>query len=637
MDYFFHNSNYKFRKRMLALLTAICFIFGGLGIRIGYIQLVQGSWLRNLAEDQWHRELSLAAPRGRILDANGTILVDNKYTYAVYVRPRSVTDIEGTAAALASKLDVDAARVAENIRNARQGEITIARRVPVEKADAVRQLGLDGVFLAYNSTRNYPGSSSLSRILGLTNIDNVGQNGIEGYYDRYLRGLDGMALTPTDLIGIRLPGRATRYLPAVPGNDVTLTVDYNIQSFAESAVAAAHAEWSAVSARMLIMDAVTGGIVALAESPTYDLNEPPRHDIDLLNALSKSTLMVDVYEPGSTFKIFTTAGAIESGVVNMDRDRFSCPGFRIVDGQRIRCWRSIGHGTVDLLEGVQKSCNCVFMDLAQRMGTQPFYNHLRNFGFGTRTGIDFFGESPGIMIREKDVKTIDLVRIGFGQAVAVTALQLVAATAAVVNGGNLVQPHFMSRVAAPCGTTVYAHNPQPARRVLSPSTSATMRGILENVVANGSGSKAQVEGFRVGGKTGTAQKYRDGVIDRGRYVSSFVGFGPVNDPRYVVLMIVDEPSSYLYYGSLLAAPYAGRVLGQIFEYKDLTPTEVPVDIPIITMPDLIGMPLIEAVRVAERLGLRTEIAGEGGVVLSTVPSPNNQVRKGHPVLLRAEN
>ena len=634
MDYFYHNSTHKLNKRLLFLVVAIIMLFGGLGTRLAYLQLFRGVWLRNMADDQWHRGLSLAAPRGRILDAEGRILVENKYTYAVYVRPRSVRDVDDTARRLAAVIDVDADRVSHNIRTAGVGEVTIKRRIDFETASRVRELRLEGVYLAYNATRTYPGGSSLSRVLGLTNIDNVGQNGIEGYFDRFLRGVDGAALTPTDLVGIRLGNRATRYLPPIPGADITLAIDYNIQSFAESAVAAAHEEWSAVSARMLVMDAVTGGIVALAESPTYDLNEPPRHDIDLLNALSKSTLIVDVYEPGSTFKIFTTAAAIESGVVS-DRDRFGCPGFRIVDGQRIRCWRSIGHGSVDLAAGVKNSCNCVFMDLALRMGTANFYQFLRDFGFGQRTGVDFFGESPGIMIREEYVKNIDLARIGFGQAVAVTPLQLVAATAAVVNGGNLVRPHFVTSVVAPDGTVIYNHNPQPVRRVLSQNTSNSMRTLLEDVVANGSGNKASVEGFRVGGKTGTAQKYRDGVIDRGRYVSSFVGFGPVNDPRYVVLMIVDEPGSYLYYGSILAAPYAGRVLGQIFEYRGLTPTELPSDIQYIPMPDVIGLSLIEATRIVERSGLRVEMTGDGGTVVSTTPAPNIPVRQGFPILLRA--
>ena len=603
-------------------------------MRIGYVQLVQGRWLRNLAEDQWHRELSTSAPRGRIYGACGTTLVDNKYTFAIYARPRSIRDAGVVATALAPILNLDVERVTNNIRNAVTGEITLARGVDFERATAVRNLRLEGIYMSYNSTRNYPGGSSLSRILGLTNIDNVGQNGIEGYFDRFLRGVDGMVMTPTDLIGIRLPSRGTRHLPAIPGANITLAVDYNIQSFAESAVQAAHAEWGASGARMLVMDVNTGGIVALAESPTYDLNEPPRNDIDLLNALSKSTLIVDVYEPGSTFKIFTTAAAIESGVVR-DTDRFFCGGSHIVDGQRIRCWRSIGHGSVDLIEGVNKSCNVVFMQLAARMGTQQFYQHIRNFGFGQRTGVDFFGESPGLVIREEYVKNIDLARIGFGHAIAVTPLQLVAATAAVVNGGRLMQPHFVTDVTAPCGTTIYNHTPNQIRQVLSQSTSERMRAMLADVVDNGSGSKARVEGFGVGGKTGTAQRYRDGAIDRGNYISSFIGFGPVEDPRYIVLMIVDEPTSYLYYGSILAAPYAGRVLGQIFEYRGLAPTRPPQERESVVMPDFIGTPLIEAVRAAERLGLHVEVAGEGTNVTSTIPSPQTPLKVGDVVLLRA--
>jgi len=275
------------------------------------------------------------------------------------------------------------------------------------------------------------------------------------------------------------------------------------------------------------------------------------------------------------------------------------------------------------------------MNLAARMGTQQFYTHIRNFGFGQRTGIDFFGESPGIVLREEYVKNIDLARIGFGHAIAMTPLQLVTATAAVVNGGRFMQPHFVTDIVSPCGTSIYSHTPNQVRRVLSQNTSERMRAMLADVVDNGSGSKARVDGFGIGGKTGTAQRYRDGAIDRGNYISSFIGFGPVEDPRYIVLMIVDEPTSYLYYGSILAAPYAGRVLGQIFEYRGLAPTRPPEHREAVIMPDLLGMPLLEAVRTAERLGIRVEMTGESGMVVSTIPAPQTPLQVGDVVLLRS--
>ena len=471
-------------------------------------------------------------------------------------------------------------------------------------------------------------------MLGYTNADNEGQNGLEGYYDRYLRGVDGFAATETDNKGTELDGNVTEYVPAIDGASLHTTLDIAIQGFAETAVRGAVVEWKAKSASMLVMDVNTGGVVAMAKTPTYDLSDIPRDDVNMLNAYSKNTMIVDVYEPGSTFKIFTTAAAIESGAVS-ERDTFFCPGYRVVDGKRIKCWRSIGHGSQHLAEGVKNSCNCVFMDLALRMGTGKFYDNLHKFGFGAKTGIDFYSESSGLMMNEKSVKTVDLARIGFGQAVAVTPVQLISGVSAIVNGGVYHTPHFVESITSSNGETLYEHRGEE-RRVVGESTSKQMRSLLENVVKEGSGKKAGVAGYRVGGKTGTAQKYENGAIAQGKYVSSFVGFAPVDNPKYAVLMIIDEPGSYAYYGSIVAAPYVGGVFSKIFESKGIEPTEMVEERELVELPQLCGKSVNAAMNELDALGIKYELSGEGESISTTLPLAGKTVEKGDYVLLGLE-
>lgn len=629
------NSTVTTRKRLLILIISITFLFCVLFGRLGYLQLVARKDLQSRAAEQWYRDLPLAAPRGKILDSTGSVLADNREVYSVYVRPNAVTDKQAVAAALSGHLNLVYDKLLEKISSSRVSEITIKRAVEKNVAEAILAQNLDGVYFTLDSKRYYPASNYLSQILGFTNIDNVGQNGLEGYYDEYLKGVDGFAYTATDIKGHELENNVTKYVPAIPGCDLTLSLDMNIQSFAETAVSNALSEHNAKGAYMLVMDCNTGGVVAMASAPGFDLNEPPRDDLNMLNALSKNKMIVDVYEPGSTFKIFTTATALENGAVS-DSDRFFCGGARQVDGQRIKCWRSIGHGSQDLGEGVKNSCNCVFMDLALRLGTDKLYDGIRNFGFGSKTNVDFYGESRGLLMQQSAVKTVDLARIGFGQAVAVTPLQLVTAVSAAVNGGTLYEPYFVSQVKDYSGKLIYERQPKEVRKAISPSTSEKLRNMLEKVVSEGGGHKAGVAGYRIGGKTGTAQKYENGHIAQGKYVSSFVGFAPVENPRYVLAMIVDEPGGYMYYGSLVAAPYAGEVFKKIFDYTGLKPSQTDTVVEWVNMPDVVGLSPEEASKRLSERGLLFESDGEGSSVASCVPVPGTRVPKGDVVLIRTE-
>ncbi|MCL2234769.1 MAG: penicillin-binding transpeptidase domain-containing protein [Firmicutes bacterium] len=602
-------------------------------LRLGCIQLIDGRELQRRATDQWYRELPLAAPRGHIYDVNGRVLADNRDVFTVYVRPRAVEDFELVARELAVPLMMCQRTLYQKISGTRVSEITIRRQVEVADVEELQAKNIPGIYFAPGTRRNYPANEQLSQILGFTNIDNVGQNGLEGFYNRYLRGVDGMAFTNTDMAGREVEDSVTHYLPAISGANLHLAMDLNIQSFAEFAIFQAMAEWRARSAAMIVQDVNTGAILAMAQTPGFDLNEPPRDNLDLLNQLSKNRMIVDVYEPGSTFKIFTTAAAIEHGVVT-DSCRFHCRGFNLVDGQRIRCWRSIGHGSVDLTEGVMVSCNVVFMNLALRLGVDRMYDSILNFGFNQKTGVDFMGESRGMMIDRSYVKNIDLARIGFGHAVAVTPLQLINAVSAVVNGGNLMEPHFVSHITDHRGNEIYRRIPRRIRQVISPQTSQQMRYMLEMVVTDGGGRHAGVSGFRVGGKTGTAQKYAGGVVAQGKYISSFVGFAPVENPRYAILMLLDEPGPGAYYGSIVAAPAAGRVFRNIFDYRAMQPNQPEQSVQYITMPDLYGMTASDAAQVLRSLGLHFEISGIEGRVNSTLPIAGAQVRAGSVALMR---
>lgn len=621
------------RKRLFVAFVVLAAFFVALFGRLVYLQIVSGESLRTKAAEQWYRDLPLKATRGKMLDCNGNIIADSKDVFTLYARPNAVTDKAASAQAISSALGLNYDNVLEKL-NTQVGEVTIKRKIDADVALKLRQQNISGLYYTLDTERSYPYLSNMSQILGFTNIDNVGQSGLESYYDKYLTGVDGFAYTSTDMAGREVDGSVTKYVPGIPGCDVTLSIDVNIQSFAFDAVTAACNEFSAKSAQMIVMDVNTGGILAMAKSPAFDLNEPPRNDLDLLNELSRNTMIVDMYEPGSTFKIFTTAAAVEAGVVT-DNDSFFCSGSRTVDGQRIRCWRSIGHGSQHLAEGVQNSCNCVFMDLALRMGTARFYSALNNFGLGQKTGVDFSGESSGMLMKQSNVKTVDLARIGFGQAVAVTPLQLITGVCSVINGGTLYRPYLVASVDSYDGKNVATRTPIAVRQTVSAATSQKMRQYLLGVVQNGGGSKAGVVGYAIGGKTGTAQKYSGGAIAQGKYISSFIGFAPADNPKYAVLMIVDEPQGYMYYGSLVAAPYAGDVFEKIFDYKNLPATMLP-ERKYVIMPDVVGESTQDAVAKLEKMGLHVEVAGEGDNVISQTPIPNERIYANDSVLIRCD-
>lgn len=614
-------------------MVLVAFLFVAIISRLVYIQLVDGKKLSVKALDQWTRDVPITGERGDIVDKNGVLLADTAALYTVYARPVSIADKERTATVLGEVIGLNSDSLLEKLKN-KASEITVAKKVTKSQMQQIIDYGLEGVYFSQNIDRKYIYGDFMTQVLGFTNVDGVGQSGVEAYYDKYLKGVDGYALTETDLVGREIKGAVTRYVEGKKGNTVFLTLDYAVQSFVEKAVDEAYTEHNATATSCIVLDAKTGEVLAMAQRPSYDLNNIPRNDVTALFNYSKSTLVSNVYEPGSTFKILTAAMGIESGAISTDY-RLYCPGYRIVDGKKIRCWRTIGHGSESFTEGVQNSCNCLFMDIALRIGVDDYYAGLDNFGVTTVTGIDISGEASGLTIAKDSVKSVDLARMGFGQAVAMTPLELITACASVINGGKLMRPYILDKVVDNSGKTIVQNYPEVRRRTISESTSKVMREILESVVTDGGGKNAKVDGYRIGGKTGTAQKYKDGVIANGMYVSTFIGFAPADDPEYILLFIVDEPKNGAYYGSVVAAPYAGEIFSQIFGYRGWKPSDYTEKEQFL-MPDVTGLTVTEAVAILKQNNLYYEMSGEwseGALVNKQIPVAGSYVTEDNIALI----
>lgn len=633
-----HNfSQFNIRKRLLIIVILITFLFAAVFGRLIYLQIFQAEALQVKAAEQWMRDLPLTAKRGLITDRNGVVLADSSTLYDVYIRPNAIEDRSAVANLLATALNTDYDKIWEKVNKTGVSEVTIAKKIEKSVMQQIADKNLAGIYFSQNINRYYVYGDFLTQVLGFTSSDGNGQTGIEQYYNDYLKGVDGKALTETDLVGKELDGSTTTYLPAIDGMNATLTIDYYIQSFAENAVKTALETHNAKSAKCIVMDPNTGEILALASAPSFDLNNLPRDNLELLFGASRNTIISDAYEPGSTFKILTSAIGLDSGNFDLNHSVY-CPGYRIVDGQRIKCWRTIGHGSQTFSEGVENSCNCLFMDIAQTVGTRTFYEYLKRFGIGSKTGIDAIGEASGIVIEESAVKTVDLARIGFGQAIAVTPIELITAAASVINGGNLMTPYIMSEITSNAGVA-YKNSPVIRNSTVSAETSEIMRSILEGVVKNGGGKNAYVEGYRIGGKTGTAQKYENGVIAQGKYVSSFIGFAPADNPQYIALMIVDEPSNGVYYGSIVAAPYVGEIFKNIFAYKNIEAVYTDEDLANlgkkVVMPDLRGLSITQAILKLKELGLQYELDGDIGEISYQFPAPQSEISVNSVVLIKA--
>ncbi len=555
---------------------AITFIFCLIIARLFYVQVVWSKKLTRLASDQWNREIPVVAARGEIFDRNGKLIAGNKNTYSVFLRPNAVGNAELTASTLSNLFGVDADSLLEKIKNGKVSEITVARQTAKESVESLAAHNLSGVYYSRDNTRSYAYDDALCQVLGFTSNDGLGLSGIEKYYNNVLEGKNGEISYSTDIVGVERENSVVVYSEAKDGDGLKLTVDMDIQLSVEENLKSVYASSGAKSVSCIVLNPRNFEILAMANYPSYNLNEVPRDDTETLNSLSRNTLVCDIYEPGSTFKVITAAANIEEYLrgnksAYSDSYVFNGSRTRIVDGTKIKCWSDHANGKHShqtLADALNNSCNPCFTDIALSLGEETFYKYLNAFGFGNVTGLDFNGEAVGMLVPETAVRDCDLARIGFGQTVAVTGVQLACAIAAAVNGGNYYVPRLVKSIVSSDGKTVEELPAVVKNRTISEEASEKLAQMLEGVVKDGSGKKAYIEGYKVGGKTGTAQKYEDGHVAQGKYVSSFCGFFPANKPEYLALVIVDEPQG-VYYGSTVAAPVAGEIFRDIIKIKNI--------------------------------------------------------------------
>ena len=621
-------------------MIAYPLLFAIISVQLFRLCILRSGELTERAQRQWTSEAVIAPRRGSITDRNGQTLAASATAYTLSVSPRQVRDPAAMARILSPILDMDPEEIQRRASDRTKGGVTLKRQLSREIAQELRLLisadsgMLDGLYLEEDSRRYYPMGAFATQLLGLTTIDGVGQAGLESSLDAYLRGKSGYSLTEVDGKGRSLALTGGEYIAAVDGGRVELTIDYVIQSYVEQAAREALSVNNAAGIRILVMNPKTGEILAMCSKPDFDPNDPPRNDVDTLTSLMRNRVIADAYEPGSTFKILTTAVALDSGAAS-ESDGFYCSGSVSVDGSRVRCWGD-PHFSQTLTEGLCNSCNPVFVELGLRIGVGRFYQYLRAFGLGSATGVDIPGEGSGILISEERCKRVDIIRIAFGQSIAVTPLQLLNAQCAAVNGGYLMKPYVVRRVYSASGEILAENSPQVVAQPISENTSARLRAMLEEVVENGGGRNARVEGYRIGGKTGTAQVYKDGAIAQGVHIGSFVGFAPIDDPEIAVMVIVDEAQTAPDFGSVTAAPFARDIIKKTLAYLGYLPASV-LEAAQAQVPDVTGHSVAEAKQILKEAGLSCVISGSGSDILSQLPAAGAQMQSGSIVMLYAQN
>ena len=610
-------------------------------LRLVDLQIFESRALTQRGVRQWTRSGTVAARRGDIVDTHGKLLAQSITSFIISARVRDVSDVDGLASVLQRELDVPAERTKARLSDTKAASVTLARQVSREDADRLRALMADksnpdaaklsGITFDEDVSRWYPMGSSLAQVLGLCNVDGVGQSGLELRYNDVLAGVPGRIVTEVDAKARTLPDGVTLYVPAQAGSTLRLTIDREVQAAVERAVRECAQVNEAQQVQAIVMDVNTGAVRAMAMYPTYDPADPPRDDIEQLNELMRITTLSDVYEPGSTFKMLTAAAAIDCGATN-PQEGFYCSGRITVSGSTVRCWGA-PHGAETMKKALQNSCNPVFTQLALRLGSDRFYRSLHAFGLGKRTGIDLYGEASGILIAQSRVKDVDLARIGFGQSVAVTPIQMITAACAVVNGGRLMKPYLVEAILSEDGKETEVISPTVVANPISAATSATMRELLGSVVAEGGGKNARVDGWSVGGKTGTAQIYKNGRIESNLHIGSFVGFAPVEEPEVAVLVIVDEAQVKPDYGGTTAAPFAAQIFSEILPLLGVKKTDGSAQRASVTMPEVTGMNVKDAKAILREAGIDCVTDGTQSVVTGQLPPTGTTVQEGFCAML----
>ncbi|WP_017471797.1 stage V sporulation protein D [Amphibacillus jilinensis] len=629
-------SHVTIRKRIVTVFLLAIAVFFVILTRLMYVQFVEGPALTESAETSWSRDIKFEAKRGKILDRNGEVLVDNISAPTVMLVPRQVEDKEEVSVQLAAILDVETklldGYLAQDTNIVRFAE---GRKLSEDQAIAIQQLGLSGVYLAEDSKRYYPNDHMLAHVLGFSGIDNQGLVGLELYHDEQLSGMPGRLSFYSDAKGKRLPHLSDTYEAPLDGNDLHLTIDLAVQTIIERELDIAEATYQPDGAWALAVDPNTGAVLGMASRPSFDPDQYQDVDPSVYN---RNFPIWSTYEPGSTFKIITLAAALEEKLVDLEEDEYYDSGMIEVGGAKLHCWKHGGHGQQTYLEVVQNSCNPGFVTLGQALGTERLFSYIDAFGFGQKTNIDLAGESSGILFDPEKVGPIELATTSFGQGVSVTPIQQVMAVSAAVNGGYLYQPYIVDRwVDSKNNQTIEQVSPQLKHQVISEETSMEVKLALESVVAKGTGRGAYVDGYRVGGKTGTAQK----VGSNGRYLEnnhivSFIGFAPADDPQIVVYLAIDNPKNTVQFGGVVAAPIVGDIIEDSLSALGVERRDSGLekdyqwpDQPLVEVPDLIGLTENDLVQYLTQLAIET--VGKGEHVIEQAPAPGTKVPMGETI------
>ena len=654
----------KSRKRLVLVLVSACALFLVLIVRTCYLQLVKGQWLTTKASEQQTREIKKKTKRGTIYDRNMKSLAVSVTKYTIWCKPVEVKDKEKTAKKISEIVkDKDYDEILKLLSKTNQALVRIQRWVDDDVADKIQNASLSGIWISEDPQRYYPHGNFASYVLGHTSSDGEGVTGIELKYNKDLQGKDGKLIVSTDASGREINQGVEQYYEATQGNGIVLTIDEVIQSYAEKAAQRAYELNNAKRVKIIAMDPKTGDVLAMASKPDYDPNNPTKaiypYFEDLLKSYDddkkinayyemwRNTLISDTYEPGSTFKLITSTASVEENVIKPN-EKFTCTGSVTVEGKRIQCWRSYRpHGSETFEQAVQNSCNPVFVELGKRLGVSKLYDYIEGFGLTSKTNIDLVGEANSILYKEKDVGPVELATISFGQSISVTPIQLIRAVSAIANDGKLMEPRLVKAYTDNEGNVVQEVKPKTVRQVVSTETSKKMLSVMESVVTDGGGKIAYLPGYRLGGKTGTAQKVIDGVYAQGKYICSFISVAPVDDPQIVVLAIVDEPTDVVAFGSTTAGPIIKEVMSQSLEYlgvkKEYTKEEKEEnEKKQVEIPDVRNLTIKEATKILEEKKLESNLdtdieVDEKKVVTDMFPKPGVKVNEGSSIILYYNN
>lgn len=625
------------RKRLVTVFLFGLLFFAIIAFRLGYVQFIIGDKLMDKADDSWSRDIVFEADRGKILDTEGDVLAENVSAPSVTVVPRQISNPQDTAEKLADILDMSVDKAYEYVTK-NESSVNIhpeGRKIDEQQEKAIRTLHLDGVYLAKDSKRHYPYGDYLSHVLGFTGIDNQGLMGLELSYDDKLEGEEGSLSYYSDAKGNRLERIADVYNPPKDGLDLKTTINAKVQTIMERELNLAVAKYNPDGASAIAVDPKTGGVLGMTSRPNFSPENYRDYDSSIFD---RNLPIWSTYEPGSTFKIITLASALEEEVVDLEEDEFDDNGSIEVDGTHLHCWKSGGHGHQSYLEVVQNSCNPGFVNLGLKLGKEKLFSYIKDFGFGKKTGIDLQGEGNGILFDPEDIGSIELATTAFGQGVSVTPIQQVMAVASAVNDGKLYKPHIAKEWVDPrTEKTVDEFEPELKEKVISDDTSKELREALESVVAKGTGKPAFVEGYRVGGKTGTAQKVGpDGNYMENNYIVSFIGFAPADDPEIVVYVAVDNPKDTAQFGGTVAAPIVGTIIGDSLRAMDVEPREDGLekkiqwpDKPKVEVPDLVGLDKGKLTEYQTNLSIETN--GSGDKIIDQAPKAGTKVEEGSKV------